>query len=237
MRDNYHIKTREIPKARPRLTQEVLEERVRVARKGRSEGLSWRKIASGIGITERALTDALKLAGVYPIPIAAPPKLSLYERAHQKYSYDPETGILRHKLGHLAGKIAGCEINGYVHTSVDGKNIPAHRLAWLMHYGVMPARNIDHINRNPSDNRIANLRDVSQSENTQNTTPKRKTGLKGVSPAGSNGRFIAAISHNYKTHFIGTYDSAEDAARAYDREALKRFGDGALTNFKLGAIT
>ena len=224
-------------KARPRLTREVMEERIRVARKGRSEGQSWAKIAAGMGITEGALINALKLAGVYPIPIVAQPKPSLFERAHEKYSYDPETGEFFHKLPPRKGRKAGATHSGYIVMSVDGQDLQAHRLAWLMHYGALPTKNIDHINRIKSDNRIANLREADQSINAQNTAPKSKTGLKGVIFDERSQRFSVRVAHGGRTHWVGFFATAREAALAYDAAAVERFGIGALTNEALGLIS
>ena len=70
-------------------------------------------------------------------------------------------------------KIAGTEAGtltkyGYKRVGINGKYYVEHRLIWLYHYGSFPTQFIDHINRNRSDNRIENLRDVSRRQNNQN---------------------------------------------------------------------
>jgi hypothetical protein len=88
-------------------------------------------------------------------------------------AYEPETGALTWvqspRYGIPVGSPVGC-INGrgYVVVTLLGKKFTGHRLAWLLHHGEWPREVIDHINRNPSDNRIANLRDVSQAVNLKN---------------------------------------------------------------------
>ena len=92
--------------------------------------------------------------------------------------YDPETGIFRWKaprctrikVGDLAGTLTW---RGYVRIQLDGKRHQAHRLAWLYVYGEMPTKQIDHINGNCNDNRIINLRDVSNQINSQNRKVRR----------------------------------------------------------------
>lgn len=81
------------------------------------------------------------------------------------YLYDPLTGDIT-----LDGSRKGwVNKNGYTYISTPlGKKFLAHRLAWLLYYGDWPTGNIDHINRDRSDNRIENLRDVSQSVNLLN---------------------------------------------------------------------
>ena len=93
--------------------------------------------------------------------------------ARRFLAYDPETGVITWRIspryGIADGSIAGSVIKrGYITVTFLGFNVTAHRLAWLLHHGVWPARVIDHINRVKTDNRICNLRDVSQAENLKN---------------------------------------------------------------------
>lgn len=96
-----------------------------------------------------------------------------YERFSHALSYDKKTGILRWRnptcLRLKSGDIAGSVNNaGYWRVNFQGKTYSAHRIAWLLTFGNWPTQEIDHINRNRLDNRIANLRDVSRSENARN---------------------------------------------------------------------
>lgn len=59
---------------------------------------------------------------------------------------------------------------GYVVVKVNGKKYRAHRVIWLWVYETWPTLGLDHINRVKSDNRMENLREVSQRENNQNRT-------------------------------------------------------------------
>ncbi|WP_421439940.1 HNH endonuclease signature motif containing protein [Agrobacterium tumefaciens] len=63
--------------------------------------------------------------------------------------------------------------NGYFCGGIFGKRYRAHRIIWLLHYKKWPSQVIDHINGNPGDNRIVNLRDVSQAENIRNSPSSR----------------------------------------------------------------
>lgn len=63
--------------------------------------------------------------------------------------------------------------NGYFCGGILGKTYRAHRIIWLLHYKKWPKAVIDHINGDPSDNRIINLRDVPQAENARNTKASR----------------------------------------------------------------
>lgn len=156
--------------------------------------------------------------------------------------YDPESGVFtwrnREDLGpwwndKFAGKRAGCLWNGYTGIRVNGRNYRAHRLAWLHVHGIWPAGQLDHINRDKQDNRIVNLREATASQNKANTEAylKNPSGLKGVFRLKSNGRFLAQISVNGKTQYLGRYNDPVDAALAYDMAARRLHGDFAMLNF------
>lgn len=76
------------------------------------------------------------------------------------------------KVGQEAGSVRS---DGYVGIYHRGQNYMAHRLAWALHYNKWPEHTIDHINRDGTDNRIENLRDVPQAINNQNKSKYRKT--------------------------------------------------------------
>lgn len=98
----------------------------------------------------------------------------------EHFSYDCESGV----LSRLSRKNSNGSLDkdGYLILKILGKQHKAHRMAWLYHYGSMPDGNIDHINGDRLDNRISNLRVVSQAENCKNVTIKENinTGYKGV---------------------------------------------------------
>lgn len=94
---------------------------------------------------------------------------------------------------------------------------------------------VDHINGNPSDNRVINLRICSHHQNTMNQL-KRKTSVskyKGVTPCKrSNGKlWIAQIAPNGKRMFLGRFSSEEEAAKAYDEQAKIHYVEFAKLNF------
>ena len=106
--------------------------------------------------------------------------------------------------------------NGYIYILIEGRQLLAHRLAWHVMHGEWPAGHIDHIDGNPSNNAIANLRDVDRAGNMQNRRRPRfgsATQLIGVSPHGE--RFRASICLNRKQIHLGVFDSAEQAHAAY----------------------
>ena len=128
--------------------------------------------------------------------------------------YDPETGVFTHRR---TGKPAGNALpDGRLRICVDYRSYKAHRLAWLYVHGDWPNGCVDHINRDPSDNRIANLRDTTKAENTQNVTAARKSsrlGLLGVRKVWR--RYAARIKADGQERHLGYYDTPEEAHAAY----------------------
>jgi hypothetical protein len=108
-----------------------------------------------------------------------------YKNVTSALSYSPETGEFRWaaprpkvRVGQIAGHIK--KKTGYAFIEVDGKCYAAHRLAWFFMTGLEPTGQIDHINRNRSDNRFENLRIATNGQNRANSRTTNKHGLKGV---------------------------------------------------------
>ena len=135
--------------------------------------------------------------------------------------YSPETGIFtwkvstsrRVKTGDIAGSPEG---HGYLQIRLQRRPHKAHRLAWLYVYGVWPTDQIDHINRIRTDNRIANLREVSHKQNNQNRSkPSNNTsGHPGVFWYKKNSKWQAYITHNQKKVHLGCFTDLEAAIAA-----------------------
>lgn len=156
-------------------------------------------------------------------------------------SYDAETGVFTRKKyrSHLAkvGDVAGwADTKGYIRIEINHKPYAAHRLAWLYVYGRFPSEQIDHINGNPSDNRIANLRAASNSENQQNVGPKRnnKSGVVGVHWYTPRGVWRAAIKINGKYKSLGYFRSVAEAATARQLAEQELHPFRSKTNFPAG---
>jgi hypothetical protein len=136
------------------------------------------------------------------------------ERLKELYSYDAETGVFTRKKTGLFTKGVLLK-DGYRNLYIDGKRYMTHRLAWLITYGTWPIDKIDHINGIKDDNRLSNLRDVSQRVNLQNGKKHRNGHLLGTTFHKFKQKWIARIIVNGKIQHIGTFDSAEDAHAAY----------------------
>lgn len=102
---------------------------------------------------------------------------------------------------------------GYYSGQVLGMRRYAHRVVWFLHTGEWPEQ-VDHINGNRRDNRIENLRAVTNQQNAFN-----RKGVRGYTPY--RGKYMAYITVDYKFKFLGYYDT-EDAARAAHLAAKKQ---------------
>jgi len=166
--------------------------------------------------------------------------------------YNPETGKFRWKFrdrkyckddrswkiwnSKNAGNSTGNpHHSGYQVIIIFKKRYQAHRLAWLYVYGEWPENDLDHINHIKDDNRIENLRDVTNSQNHMNRSIQtgRTSQYKGVSWHKRDQKWMAQIKINGKKKYLGYFTIEEDAAKAYDKAALEHFGEYANLNFPI----
>ena len=149
---------------------------------------------------------------------------------NQLLAYELETGIFTWRVsrgGWGAGRVAGrLNPDGYIRIGFNGKQIPAHIIAWAIAHGEWPSQKIDHINGVRSDNRISNLRLATQSQNVANSRIRSNntSGYKGVSMVAS-GRWLATIKVHGKSRNLGTHDTPEAAHEAYMMAAQAAFGE------------
>ena len=126
--------------------------------------------------------------------------------------YDPKTGEFIIRIRN-AGAVAK---NGYQYVNVGGRNILAHRLAWLLTHGYWPTNTIDHINGNRSDNRLENLREADWSENLCNSKLQQRniSGIKGVTWNKGKNAWAAKIVWRRKEEFLGYFKDLAEAMAA-----------------------
>jgi hypothetical protein len=150
-------------------------------------------------------------------------------------SYDPMTGVLTWLPrdgsntfnSKFAGKVAlGCvNRRGYRGGKLMGMDAKAHRVAFALAHGYWPVGEVDHINGDGADNRLANLREVTPSQNCRNQKrPSHNTsGVLGVWFDKSRQRWRAEARHAGVNHKLGSFSTKEEAMMARSI-ANDRFG-------------
>ena len=146
-------------------------------------------------------------------------------RLRELLDYDPLTGGLVWKSHQKpAGNITP---GGRQSLMLDYQNYQAHRLIWMWMTGEDPAeKEVDHIDRNPLNNCWDNLRLATHSQNMTNCKGKSRSGLpKGVQKQQLSNRFMSRIRKDGKVHYLGTFDTPEEAHQAYCAAAADLHGE------------
>jgi hypothetical protein len=157
----------------------------------------------------------------------------LREKLMEMFSYNPDNGLFTRIANSPSnntkiGKVVTCtDEKGYVVFMVSMTPLKAHRAAWLYMYGYLPLKQIDHINGIHGDNRIANLREATGSENRKNCpAPKSNTsGFKGVSWNSRDKKWQAQGRLNGKRKALGYFDTPQEASEAYINFAKQFHGE------------
>ena len=162
-------------------------------------------------------------------PAEAPTLTAEYLRS--VLHYDQETGIFTWKVstsnsvkvGDVAGSPNG---HGYQLIQLQSRKHKAHRLAWLYIHGSWPKDQLDHVNRIRTDNRIANLRDVSHKQNNQNRSKSSNntSGHPGVIWYKRDSKWQVKIKHNQKLIHLGLFTNIEEAIAARKAGELRYWG-------------
>ena len=132
----------------------------------------------------------------------------------ERFVYDPVNGGLLWKRNG-SGKVkkgarAGWEDKEYRRIKVMRRTYLEHRLVFLLHHGFLPEC-IDHINCNPMDNRIENLRAASTAENMRNARKLQTTasGVKGVTLHAPTKKWKVRITVDSKQLYFGLFEDIE----------------------------
>lgn len=141
---------------------------------------------------------------------------SNYNEIHRLFVY--KNGFLIRKID-VGNSISGTVMayshgnGGYTSTPVNGKLYKTHRLIWLYHNGYMPEGQIDHIDRNKSNNKIENLREVSQRCNNINSkiSKKNTSGVTGVTWHKSKKIWQSQITIRRKSYHLGSFCEFDEA--------------------------
>jgi len=165
-----------------------------------------------------------------PIPLPS------VEYLHSRFTFDPETGILTWKPQprenfqlnrewlrwnkRYANKVAGSIDNGYCVVRLKHQLFLAHRIIWKMQTGQEPPDTLDHVDGKRADNRLEQLRPATLAEQTLNKGlyKNNTSGYRGVSL--NAGKWEASV----QGHYLGIFDTAEEASAAYEAAATVRFG-------------
>lgn len=154
-------------------------------------------------------------------------------------TYDPDTGIFiwnTRPLSHFKdlhawsvtnsiyeGKVAGrLNREGYIEITIGYKFYRAHRLAFLYMEGYLPENCVDHIDKNKSNNKWENLREVSIMCNGQNCNlaKNNKTGITGVHLNKKTNKFISYIMTAGVAKRLGSFSNLDDAVIARYQEEV-----------------
>lgn len=142
------------------------------------------------------------------------------------FNYNPATGEITNKVRRgnaLAGSKAGSQRkDGYVQILFNYKKYLGHRIAWKIYTGTEPPVHIDHLNRNPSDNRWCNLRASDPLKNQGNRLSGRGLNLAGTKRNGK--RWCAKCVEGH----LGQFDTEQEAHTAYVKWHKSYFGEHSI---------
>jgi len=158
------------------------------------------------------------------------------DRVKGLVAYSPEKGLFvwlqdRNSFGGKAkaGAAAGTAKDGYVQIIIEQRRFRAHRLAWWLMTGSFPPRGyeIDHINRDRSDNRWTNLRLVTRSQNNMKMSVRsdNKSGYRGVGRRKDTGQWYARIKAQGRLHLLGHFPTFSEAVAARKAAERRYFGE------------
>lgn len=147
----------------------------------------------------------------------------------QQFTYkDGELYWAVSRKGVTKGAIAS-RINpttGYRDTRLFRKVYQTHRLIFLLHHEYTP-QYVDHIDGNPLNNRIENLRPCTKSQNAcnQKLRSNSKSGVRGVSWISRNSKWVARVGIEGKQLYLGLFDTIEEATNAVEKARQKHYGE------------
>lgn len=143
------------------------------------------------------------------------------ELVRQYWAYDPLTGILTRKI-RLRGDIP-ITLNPK-RTRVDflGIRYTVTHLIWAIHFGKWPDEIIDHEDHGRTNTKLTNLREADKWQNMWNRKERNPLG-KGVTMKA--GKYHAQIQFKGVKKHLGDHDTAEQAAKAYEKAAIELFGE------------
>ena len=154
------------------------------------------------------------------IPATAPVPIEVLRAL---FRYDADTGVLIRISTGVAAGVSWRKANYHRYGWVDlqkRKRAQLHRVVFAVVHGRWPTEQIDHIDGDPTNNRVENLREVSAVENQRNMKRyvNNTSGYTGVRRT-TSGKWQALITDRGKRICLGSFEDPEDAAAAYRAKA------------------
>jgi hypothetical protein len=170
-------------------------------------------------------------------------KLPPTEYLRECFIYDEHSGLLYWKARPVThffnariwascnSRLTGKQAFTYVHPgghyfgAIDGVNYQAHRVVWKLVTGEEPPTNIDHRDRNGLNNRVANLRAATDSQNQINRVGGwGKAKIKGVRPV-RGGKWEARIHKDGRYYHLGTFAEKAEAIACRNQATVAMYGE------------
>jgi len=122
----------------------------------------------------------------------------------------------------IGAKAGNTKSNGYLRVGINYKQYSLHRLIFMMHHGYLP-KEVDHIDNNPANNCIENLREANRFQNTQNAIKRKdcSSRVKGVCWKKSHKKWVVQLQVNGKRKSFGYYNDIEYAKFVADAMRYK----------------
>ena len=161
--------------------------------------------------------------------------MNLSERLREVLAYDPVNIFTWKKPTSnrvKVGAVAGTPLGEYREISIDGIRILRHVAVWVYHTGEYPSNEIDHKDRDKSNDRFENLRVVpARAYNQANSGPRQnnKLGVRGVTFHTSTGKYHASITLRGKWTYLGLFQTVDEASAAYQEASRKFYGEFAAS--------
>lgn len=153
------------------------------------------------------------------------------DQVSELVKYDPETGDMWRISGPRIGRKAGSTNKlGYTLVTLNGENYLLHRLALLLTNGEWPQGLVDHIDGDPTNNKLSNLREVSHSGNMRNRklASNNTSGVPNVYYRKSKKKWVVFLCFGKKRRVFGHFDDLEFAGLVAQEARRKYFGEDSV---------